>query len=81
MLGYWQDVIAYSNPSAVSLRLALAKEFAITTALAEICSVIASQPVSVARVLSRRNAGKLSWRRAAFKRRDEVEFVDWTGHL
>jgi len=34
--------------------------------------VIASQPVAVARVLSRRNAGKLSWRRAASKRGDEV---------
>jgi hypothetical protein len=36
--------------------------------------VIASHRAAAARALSRRNAGKLSWRRAASKRRGEMEF-------
>ena len=79
MLGCWQDPIANSNLiPAAPIRLTLANKFVITMVLVEVSWAIVSHPVAAARVLSRRNAGKLSWRKAASKRRSKVGFVDWT---
>ena len=79
MLGCWQDPIANSNLiPAAPIRLTLANKFVITMVLVEVSWAIVSHPVAAARVLSRRNAGKLSWRKAASKRRSEVGFIDWT---
>jgi hypothetical protein len=64
------DKVLFKSPSdpilpARPLRSAIAAIFVSAITLVETGVAIASCPVSAARVLSRRSAGKLSWRRAA----------------
>jgi hypothetical protein len=54
------------------LRLGLAEMFAIAIAFVGAHVATASPRVAAVRVLSRRNAGKLSWRRTAFTKESDV---------
>jgi hypothetical protein len=65
------DMVLLTRPPL--LRLVPAEIFAIAITLMGVHVATAAPRVAVVHVLSRRNAGKLSWRRAAFTEEGKVD--------